>query len=249
MQSTQTLLTVLGSLALAGAANAQVVTQWNFNGASAGTVPGGPTSPTPSIGTGTASLIGGTTGSFGSGSIFGGSSDPASPTPPDFGWDAETFALQSTEDLTRGVRFSIPGTVSLPSGTTGLEVSWDQGHGARSSAWAQFRYSTDGGSSWTLPAGSLFQATSGPTWFNGRTVSLPGVLPDPSNGFIFEILATYAPSTSAYAPSDPGSTYSPAGVWRFDMVTVSAVPEPHEYALLAGLGLASFALWRRRAAK
>ncbi len=39
--------------------------------------------------------------------------------------------------------------------------------------------------------------------------------------------------------------------WGLDNVTVSvsAVPEPSEYAAVAGLGLVGFALWRRRAAR
>jgi len=38
------------------------LTQWNFNGSSGTTVPGGTESPTPSVGAGTAALIGGVTG-------------------------------------------------------------------------------------------------------------------------------------------------------------------------------------------
>jgi MYXO-CTERM domain-containing protein len=40
-----------------------------------------------------------------------------------------------------------------------------------------------------------------------------------------------------------------AGVQSIGRWQVSAVPEPHEYALLAGLGLVGFAVWRRRAAR
>ncbi len=249
MKTTQTLLTVLGSLALAGSANAQIIVQWNFNGPATNSVPGGLLSPLPSSGSGTASLVGGVTApNFFSGTANGGSTDPVNSTPPNYAWQTTTYAAQGTEDLTRGVQFALAGPVPIPLGATGLEVKWDQRHSNASSRWARFQYSLDGGTTWTQPTGSLFEGNAGDTWFNNRTVSLPGVLPG-MGGFMFQILATFAPSTSGYAASNPTASYAPSGTWRFDMVTVSFVPEPHEYAMLAGLGLVGFAIWRRRAAK
>lgn len=237
MKLKQTVLPVMGSLVLAGAANAGlgIIAQWNFNS----TPPDGNTgtgSLTPNIGAGTASLLG-TTGQFNSGT---GSSDPV--ISDDSGWGTASYPSQGNDDLTRGVQFDIS-VGAIPAGTTGFEVSWDQRHSNTSSRWVQFQYSTDG-STWVSPAGGLFEATSGDTWFNGRTVQLPGL----TSGFSFRILATFAPSTSAYAPSNATSTYATGGTWRFDTVTVNAVPEPHEYAMLAGVGLVGFALWRRRSA-
>lgn len=243
MKTTQTLLTVLGSLALAGSANAQLIAQWNFNSnppdasTSTGTL-------TPSVGSGTASLIGGTTSTFASGDASGGSTDPA--TGDDSGWNVTTFPSQGSGNRTAGVQFTLSGPVPWPVGATGLEVKWDQRHSNTASRYARFQYSTDG-TSWT--DGSLYDANAGgDKWYNARTETLSGVVPS-SWGFAFRIVSEFAPSTSQYAPSTTTVSYGTGGTWRFDMVTVSAIPEPHEYAMLAGLGLVGFAIWRRRAAK
>lgn len=63
---------------------------------------------------------------------------------------------------------------------------------------------------------------------------------------------THAPSTAtldiwntgsfAIVPLSSGTTFTAASGFNY----VAAVPEPHEFALLAGLWLVGFALWRRR---
>ncbi|MCS7034705.1 MAG: PEP-CTERM sorting domain-containing protein, partial [Phycisphaerae bacterium] len=135
--------TLIGAAVVAAAttAPAAVITQWDFNGSSATTVPGGATSPTPSIGSGTASLIGGTTASFASGIANGGSSDPVTTSPPNFGWNTTTYPAQGTNEGTAGVRFNVS-TVGVSG--PGLFAYFDLRHSNTSSRFVRLDYSTDG---------------------------------------------------------------------------------------------------------
>ncbi|MBC7606640.1 MAG: hypothetical protein H7199_06760, partial [Burkholderiales bacterium] len=83
------------------------ITQWNFNGASATTVPGGTTAPTPIIGTGSATLVGGTTATFASGISSGGSTDPVITVPENYGWNTTNYAALGLESKQRGVQFDV----------------------------------------------------------------------------------------------------------------------------------------------
>ena len=227
-------LTVMSLAALLAAESAQaqvVVTQWNFNSVTpdAATSTG---STLPSVGSGTASVIGGVTTAFASGDASGGSSDPA--VGDDSGWQTTTYAAQGAGDKTRGVQFNVS-TV----GFQDVTVSYDLRHSNTSSRYELFQYSLDGTSFTDF---STFDGNKGDTWFNGRTIDLSSITGADNNAnFAFRVVSTFAPGTSAYAASSPTGTYGTAGTWRFDMVTlnaVTAVPEPTTYAmLLAGLAL------------
>ena len=211
-------------------AHADIITQWNFNGPSAAEVPGGVTSPTASIGAGFASLVGGVTAAgFSSGTANGGSSDPA-PT-GNFGWQTTTYAAQGTANRSSGVRFNVS-TV----GRQDIVVSYDLRHSNTSSRYEQFQYSLNGTD---FVDSTSFDGNAGDTWFKNRTVDLTAVAGVNNNAnFAFRVVSAFAPSTSAYEASTLGNTYATTGTWRFDMVTVTAVPEPSSIALLslAGLG-------------
>ena len=231
-------LFVLAAIAAAtiAPAHAVVVTQWTFNSATpdAATATG---STAAAIGTGAASLIGGTTSpGFSSGT---GSSDPD--TSDDSGWQTTAYAAPGTGDKTRGVQFAVS-TV----GYTDVVVSWDQRHSNTASRYALFQYTTDGTS---FVDGMLFEADQGgDRWYNARSVDLSGVAGVANNAnFGFRIVATFAPSTADYLASKPGSAYGASGTNRFDMVTVLAapVPEPETYALMLA-GLAAVGLFARR---
>lgn len=227
----KTLLASGIALAVAATASADVITQWNFNGSSATTVPGGASSPTASTGVGTASLVGGATAaaSFGSGASNGGSSDPAGGAPPNYAWQTTTYG---SVDLAAGVQFN----VSTVGYFGGIVVSYDLRHSNTSSRWEQFQYSLDGIN--FVSYGAAFDGNAGDTWFNGRTVDLSSVAGAANNAnFAFRIVAAFGPS-GGFEASNSTSTYASSGTWRFDMVTVNGeIPGPGAMALLACAGL------------
>jgi hypothetical protein len=247
VRRTVSALAVLASIGATAAAHAgtAVITQWNFNGPSATTVPGGNLSPTPSVGTGLASLIGGVTAevTFGSGAVNGGSSDPAGGAPPNYGWQTTTYAATGTESGLRGVQFNVS-TV----GYQDIIINWDQRHSNTSSRFVQFLYSLDG-TSFTnagLLNDGVFVGAAGDTWFNNRTVSLTSIAGAADNpNFAFRIVAIFDPNGTNYVASNTTSNYA-GGTWRFDMVGVSgsAIPAPGALALLGLAG--AFAAPRRR---
>jgi len=86
-----------GMLGIAQPATATttIITQWTFNSSTPdGNTATGTTDP--AIGSGTASLVGGTTATFASGDAGTGSSDPA--TGDDSAWNTTTYAPQGTQD-------------------------------------------------------------------------------------------------------------------------------------------------------
>lgn len=220
---------------MSATAHANVLTQWNFNS-------GAPVFNTatgtlvPAVGAGTATAVGGITHSFASGSANGGSTDPAATD--NSGWQTTTYSAQGAGNKTRGVQFAVS-TVGLSQ----VAVSWDQRLSNTSSSYAQFQYSTNGTN--FTDFGTPFFGSTGDTWYNNRTVNLGSITGVNNNpNFSFRVVSAFAPSTSAYAAA---SAYAPAGTWRFDMVTVTAVPEPGTYALLlAGLAAVGWVARRRQ---
>ncbi|MCC7520144.1 MAG: T9SS type A sorting domain-containing protein [Flavobacteriaceae bacterium] len=194
--------------------------QWNFNGDAATTVPGGATAPTPSVGTGTAALIGGVTASFASGVASGGSSDPVTTSPPNYGWGTTTYAASGTENKQRGVQFNVS-TV----GYAGITFMFDQrlSNSSNNTYVAQY---TINGTDWVDAQTFTFTPAAtgtGDTWYKNRTVDLSSIVAlDNNANAAFRVVSAFEPTSGNYLSSTSTSTYATTGTVRFDMVTISA---------------------------
>lgn len=198
--------------------NPTTIALWNFNGSSTTTIPGGTTSPTAAQGSGTLSLIGGTTATFASGIVGGGSSDPVTTVPPNYGWNISNFPAQGTGNKTAGIQINVS-TVGL----SNILLQFDQRHSNTAANTVIVQYTSDISAStpvWVDYA--TFVAPAGDAWFNKRTVDFSAVSALNNNPNVaFRIVAAFAGTGNTYAASTATSNYSTTGTWRFDMVTVS----------------------------
>jgi hypothetical protein len=194
--------------------------QWDFNGSDATTIPGGTESPTPIIGTGTAALIGGVTASFASGAASGGSSDPVTTNPPNYGWGTTNYAASGTENKQRGTQFTVS-TV----GYAGITFEFDQrlSNTANNTYVAQY---TTNGTDWIDAQTFTFTPAAtgtGDTWYNNRTVDLTSIPAlDNNANAAFRVVSAFDPTSGNYLAAKSTSTYAATGTVRFDMVTISA---------------------------
>ena len=205
---------VVVSAAIAAAANAAVVTQWNFEAQTLNA----------STGTGLASLVGGTTSTFATG--FAGSGT--------FALNTTNYAAQNTGDRTRGVQFS-----TSTAGYENITLSWNERHSNTSANTVAVQVTSDG-TNWTEVQVFTFTPAAsgtGDTWY-ARSVTLSAAYANAA-GFGFRVLAAYAPGTSGYLASRSTSTYATGGTLRFDDVTIdgTAIPAPGALALLGVAGL------------
>ena len=212
---------LLGFLSAITSSQAQIlITKWDFNTANL----------QPSIGTGTLSLIGGTTATF-----AGGFDDE------NVGWRTANYPSQGQNNLTAGVQMQLS-----TAGQTGISFSYTVKHGIESANTQSVLWSTDNntyqsaGSFTFAPAAS----GSGDTWYT-RSVSLPAGANNQGNLYV-RVVSDFTPGLSSYTASQLGSSYNGAGPWRFDDVTFSAVPEPATSAAASAAALIGFALLRRR---
>lgn len=115
------------------------LTNWTFVGANNTCIPGSTSSPTPSIGKGTVSLIAGTSSTFTSDTTGSCSASASS-----FGWNTANYPAQGTLSGTAGVMFAVS-TV----GKSNIGITIEHQASGTALRFARFEYSTDGGLTWT----------------------------------------------------------------------------------------------------
>jgi hypothetical protein len=167
----------------------------------------------PSIGSGTLSLIGGTTGSYGVGS----SRDPQSTDNSSL--DTTPYPVYNAGNKTAGIQ-----VLSSTAGYSNIVVRWDHESSGSASRYYRFRYSTNGGASFidwpnatTLTTASKFFA------FTNDLTGVPYVNNNPA--FMFRIVSEFESTatgtgTNAYVPIS-SANYSTGGTVHFDYIVVS----------------------------
>lgn len=219
----KTMIITATTFAMAGAAEAAVVTQWNFEAQNLN----------PSTGTGTASYVGGTTAATATAPTVNGFATGFGGTGT-FAWNTTTYATQGTGDRTRGVQFS-----ASTAGYDGIVLQWNERH-SNTSANTVAVFATADGTTWNEVQVFTFTPApsgTGDTWYQ-RSVTLGAEYANAAN-FGFRVLAAYAPGTSGYLASRSTSTYGTSSTLRFDDVTINGtlVPAPGALALLGVAGL------------
>jgi len=188
-----------------------IIAQWNFNSVSADTNVGtGVTSP--SIGSGTAALIGGTTATFATGSA----GDPASSGSDNSAWNTTAYPAATANNKTSGVQFNVS-TV----GKQNLVVSWDERVSNTGSKYVRLQYTTNGTTFFDFPTATAVNAA---TVFESKTNNLSAFVGVNNNpNFAFRIMAEFESSAANTVNTNyvgAAGTYGTSGTIRFDMVTV-----------------------------
>ncbi len=187
----------------------ETIAQWNFNN-----------SILPSYGQGSASLIGGVTATFATGST----NDPSATG--NTGWNTTQYPAQGTSTKSAGVQFAVSTL-----GYTDIVVRWDQRVSNSASKYCRFQYSIDGTHFLDLPDSvCVYGVSPGATYYEPQTVDLASA-PDATDNpaFAFRIVTEFESEAlpngaEQYVTTSPTNRYSSAGTIRFDMLTVSGTP-------------------------
>lgn len=200
-----------------------IIAQWNFNGSSATTIPGGTAAPTPSIGIGTAELVG-TTATFAAGNITAGTLEiDTAVTAHNFAWNTSGYALVSTENKQRGVQFNVS-TVNQ----TGITFRFEQRLSNSTNTTYVTQYTTNRMATtpiWIDAQTFTFTPTptSGDTWYNARSVDLSAVAALNNNANVaFRVVSAFDNFTNDYLASNSTKNHAAIGTVRFEMVTLSS---------------------------
>lgn len=187
---------------------ATTIAQWTFDGTDR---TGGTTAPLPVVGTGSASLIGGTIGEFFAG--LTGSCPVTLTLSSNCGWSTKNYPIGSTGNLTAGIQLTISTT-----GFTNLNLSFNQRNSSTAPNTIVVQYSTDGVNFFSA---ATFSTTIASTWFT-RSVDLSGV-PALNNAATVNLrFATdFLSGTTSFTGTTPGTAPAASGTIRYDNITVT----------------------------
>jgi hypothetical protein len=210
--------------------NPVVFAQWNFNSAIPDTnIASG--SIIPSIGTGTASTVGGIVPSF----IGGSTTDPAASGTDNSAWTTTTYPVASANNKTAGVQFNVS-----TAGKQNIIISWDQRASSTGSKYVRLQYTTNGTDFTDFPAATISSIAF--TTYTNSLASVAGV--NNNSNFAFRIVAEFESTAAGTANANyigASGTYGPSGTLRFDMVTVSGTAILTNSAPPVAPGLGAFA--------
>ena len=208
------------------------IAQWNFNGPSATEIPGGGSSPLPSIGSGTLSLVGVVSTSttpfatgLGNTANPTPSSDVVTTNPPNFAWAITNYPALGTGSKTSGIQVNVS-TI----GYAGISFKFDQRLSNKAGNTHIVQYTLDrtaaspiwvDAQTFTFIPGN--GGVTGDVWYNIRNVNLSAITGlDNNANAAFRIVGSFDPTSGNYLASTATSTYDGTGPVRFDMVTVTA---------------------------
>ncbi|TAK95573.1 MAG: hypothetical protein EPO07_15335 [Verrucomicrobia bacterium] len=203
---------------------------WNFNNTNDSV-----SAPAPVSGNGTASLLGGVTGSF----VGGSTNDPSSGISTNSGWSSTGYPASTANNKSAGFNFAVN-----TSGFSNIVVRWDQRHSGTASRYTRFQYTVDG-STYLDGPGYFNTNTTGNATYIARTNDLSGISAVNNNpNFAFRIVAEFeltatGSGTNFFVSTDPAGTYGTGGTIRLDYVVVgssSAASSPPQYLGIAPSG-------------
>ena len=187
------------------------IAQWDFNDTNSSTI-----APAPSIGTGTASLVGGATAVFTGGVV----QDPK-PTGTNADWDVGTFPAAAVGNKTAGAQFNFSTL-----GYQDILLSWHEEHTLTASRYTRMQYSADGTNF------TDFAVITRTNINTDRQVvdlsSVPAV--NNNSNFAFRVVAEFentaiGSTNTNYVACGSSSSYSPSGgKLHIDWLNVFANP-------------------------
>jgi len=231
------------------------IARWNFN-----TALGVDNAPAPSTGSGSATPVG-MNGGANNADIFAATGNPPSTDAglPNYSWrvrGSQSNGWSGTVQLLSGAQFNVS-TVGQSNIVASFELHATDG----SARHGQFQYTIDGTNFTSFGPVLDFNPTfDGFTPLSFDLSSIPAV--NNNAQFGFKLVSAFSPTAftnanglqpanTAFQRASAGTQVytGGAGNWRFDLVTVSAVPEPTSLVIagIAALGLAVASSRRRTA--
>lgn len=195
---------------------AGIIAQWNFNSTPAdGSTTTGTTNA--SIGSGTAALVGGTTGTYATGDT---SLDPAGST-DNTAWNTTTYPAQGAGNKSRGIQFNVSTSVRQ-----NISVTWSLRASSTASKYSRLQYTTNGTDFIDFPTPASLSADSVFERKTNNLSSLPGVNDNPNFAlrFVSEFEGTALNNGNANFVTPATGTYAAGGTMRYDMVTIYGSP-------------------------